>query len=60
MVNNEDFDNDDNPYGNFIFHMYSNMDNLSDTSTNATKAYQDDASESLYRFEDRFIPLERR
>lgn len=31
MVNDEDFDNEDNPYGKFTFHMYTNMDNLSDT-----------------------------
>lgn len=28
MVNDEGFDNDDNPFGKFIFHMYTNMDNL--------------------------------
>ena len=33
LVNNEDFDNDDNPYGKFFLHMYTNMQNLSDTST---------------------------
>ena len=25
LVNNNDFDNDDNPYGTFRLHMYSNM-----------------------------------
>ena len=25
MVNNENYDNDDNPYGKFVYHMYSNM-----------------------------------
>lgn len=33
MVNNEEFDNDDNPFGQFILHQYTNMANLSDTST---------------------------
>ena len=31
MVNDENYDNDDNPFGRFIFHMYTNMDNLTDT-----------------------------
>lgn len=60
MVNNEDFDNDDNPYGQFILHMYTNMDNLSDTSTNDTKSDSVDSGESLYKFEDKFIPLKLR
>jgi hypothetical protein len=25
------FDNDDNPYGNFVLHLYSNMKNQNDT-----------------------------
>ena len=29
-------DNDDNPYGKFRMHMYTNMDNLQDTSTNSS------------------------
>lgn len=31
MVDNADFDNADNPYGSFIFHRYTNMDNIADT-----------------------------
>ena len=53
MVNNVDFDNDDNPYGKFVYHMYSNMDNLQDTST----SIESNEDESIYKFEDRFIPL---
>ena len=34
MVDSDDFDNNDNPFGRFILHMYTNMDNLSDTETN--------------------------
>ena len=56
MVNDEDFDNDDNPYGKFIYHMYSNMDNITDTATNIQSDKTVDA-ESVYKFEDRFIPL---
>jgi len=33
FINNRDFDNDDNPYGKFRLHIYTNMDNLTDTST---------------------------
>ena len=32
LVNDEDFDNEDNPYGEFVLHMYTNMKNLLDTS----------------------------
>jgi len=32
-MNNPEFDNDDNPYGKFKLHIYTNMDNLTDTST---------------------------
>ena len=31
MLNNEEFDNDDNPYGQFMLHMYTNMNDISDT-----------------------------
>ena len=31
MLNNEEFDNDDNPYGKFMLHMYTNMNDISDT-----------------------------
>lgn len=30
-VNNPKFDNDDNPYGQFRLHQYTNMKNLTDT-----------------------------
>ena len=50
MINNPTFDNDDNPYGKFIYHMYSNMKNLTDTSTRKEDI-------SIDGFEDRFIPL---
>ena len=56
MVNNEDFDNDDNPYGQFMYHMYSNMDNLTDTSTNLL-ANESMKTSSVYKYDDRFIPL---
>ena len=52
MVNDEKFDNDDNPYGKFIFHLYTNMDNLTDTEQNATVAGKD-----LSEFNDLTIPL---
>lgn len=57
MVNNEGFDNDDNPYGEFVFHVFTNMDNLSDTSANITADETTNDGASLYQFEDRFIPL---
>ena len=31
-INNPNFDNEDNPYGKFRLHIYTNMDNLTDTS----------------------------
>ena len=49
MLNNKEFDNDDNPYGSFVFHMYTNMDNLTDNS-------QEEVVDG-YAFEDRIIPL---
>ena len=30
-VNDAEFDNDDNPYGRWVYHMYTNMDSLNDT-----------------------------
>lgn len=30
-VNTEGFDNDDNPYGRFVLHMYTNMEDQNDT-----------------------------
>ena len=33
LINDPEFDNDDNPYGKFVYHMYSNMRDLSDTAT---------------------------
>ena len=32
-IQDENFDNDDNPYGKFVYHMYTNMDNITDNST---------------------------
>ena len=32
MLNNDDFDNDDNPFGKFIFHMYTNMKDVKDST----------------------------
>ena len=52
MVNDQDFDNDDNPYGKFIFHMYTNMDNLTDIEQNATIA-----GKNFDEFNDFKIPL---
>lgn len=31
-MNDQTFDNDDNPYGKFIFHMYTNMDGPDDVN----------------------------
>ena len=31
-MNDPSFDNDDNPYGRFVLHMYTNMENISDTN----------------------------
>ena len=45
MVNNENFDNDDNPFGNFVLHMYTNMENLDDTNTEEAET-EDKDSES--------------
>ena len=30
-INNENFDNDDNPYGRFVMHQYTSMANINDT-----------------------------
>ena len=30
-VNDKNFDNDDNPYGSFVYHMYTNMEHINDT-----------------------------
>jgi len=32
-INNPGFDNEDNPYGRLRLHIYTNMDNLTDTTT---------------------------
>ena len=37
MIEDFDFDNDDNPYGQFILHRYSNMKDIEDI-------YESDAS----------------
>ena len=54
LVNNEDFDNDDNPYGKFVLHTYTNMKNINDTGT---VIEEENTSQSLYGFEDREVPL---
>ena len=52
MVNDENFDNEDNPYGHFIYHMYTNMDNLTDIEQNDTIA-----NKNLDEWYDKNIPL---
>ena len=47
------FDNDDNPYGKFVFHMYTNMKDLNDTA----KVDEDEHAQLLHTFEDRVIPI---
>jgi len=47
--NNASFSNEDNPYGQFLFHMYTNMDNIKDTNKSA----------KLSGFKDKIIPLNR-
>ena len=49
MLNNKDFDNEDNPYGQFMFHMYTNMRDFQDNSQ--------DIDIDGYEFDDRIIPL---
>ena len=39
-MNDETYDNDDNPYGKLIFHQYSNMQNVNDTN-NPVKNFKD-------------------
>lgn len=39
-INNKDFDNDDNPYGKFIFHQYTNMEGPDDI-TGKTENFND-------------------
>ena len=56
IVIDEHFDNDDNPYGSLIYHMYTNMDNLNDTDDNVIQDGGDD-TESLFGFSDQTIPL---
>ena len=56
MVNNPDYDNDDNPYGHFIFHQFTNLKNLNE-STTITKKNVTTGSGSSSEFDDRFIPL---
>ena len=41
MLNNEDFDNDDNPYGNLIFHTYTNMQQIDDNGPVSSDAFND-------------------
>ena len=47
MVTNETYDNDDNPYGEFKLHLYTNMRDI-----NGTLIYEDPD-----QFDDRVIPL---
>ena len=49
-VTNSSFDNEDNPYGKFIFHQYTNMKDKYDTKGNKSL---------INSFEDIEIPLER-
>jgi hypothetical protein len=44
-MNDATFDNDDNPYGKFILHQYTNMNDINDTGGNSLGLY------------DREIPL---
>ena len=57
-VNSLDYDNDDNPYGEFMVHLYTNMKDLNDT-----KVYGEDADkadfEAMQGFDDRIIPIKR-
>ena len=39
-MNDKTYDNDDNPYGKFIMHMYTNMENINDTRGKRT-GFQD-------------------
>ena len=52
-----DFDNDDNPYGKFVLHQYTNMKNLSDTATNLTSSTIKKNFANVYKHEDREIQL---
>ena len=56
MVNNKDYDNDDNPYGKFVLHQYTNMQNLNDTPQNLISDERQN-TQSQNAFEDRVIPL---
>ena len=41
-MNDKNFDNDDNPYGQFILHQYTNMKSFDDNSTeNVTGGFYD-------------------
>ena len=42
MVNNPDYDNDDNPYGKFVLHMYTNMRDENDTEHDPNQIGFDD------------------
>ena len=42
MLNNEDFDNDDNPYGNFVMHVYKNMNGLNDSLPKEIEGFDDE------------------
>ena len=48
-LKDENFDNEDNPYGKLIFHQYTNMRDLSDTNPDAIISSSD--------FWDHEIPL---
>ena len=55
LVNDEAFDNDDNPFGKFILHLYTNMQDLNDTDVDIE--VDSSGGGSLYKFEDREVPL---
>ena len=51
-INSPDYDNDDNPYGKFRLHIFTNMDNYTDTSTDKS------LGDKLSTFRDIEVPLE--
>ena len=46
-VNDVSYDNDDNPYGQLLYHMYTNMENINDT----------DKKSSPEGYQDKIVPL---
>ena len=51
-INDPNFDNDDNQYGKLRLHIYTNMDNLTDISTDKS------LGDTLSTFRDVEVPLE--